>query len=132
MSCGKGRASGIVGQLWQALLMQVDSRHQSRCSTHNAYAERCCWEVSCASGSQLLCNNLLGDPPSLLTTGLPSSHSNWGSCPRCILFPPQVGSDAEQKEVHALCIVMPTPGIFIIYFIATVIFFFPYSSICEN
>lgn len=66
MSCGKGSALGTVGQLRQALLMQVDLRHQSRCSAHNARAGHCCSEVSCASGSRLLCNDLLRDSPSLL------------------------------------------------------------------
>lgn len=43
-----------------------------------------------------------------------------------------MGSDAETKEAHALYIVMQTPGIFIMYFIATVIYFCSYGSICEN
>ena len=125
MSRGKGRPSGTVGQLRQAFLMQVSSRHRSRCSARSAHAEHCCWEVSSAPGSQLLCNDLLRDPPSLF--GRHRAPQQWQQLGLLSVLHPspiQVGSDAEPKEVRALCIVMPAPGIFIIDFIATVIFIF--------
>lgn len=55
--------------------------------THSAYAEHSSWVVSWASGSQLVCNDLLRDSPSLLSHHRTlQSHSNRGSCLRCILL----------------------------------------------
>lgn len=134
MSCGKGRASGTVGQLQQALVMQLDWSHQSWCSAHNTEHRYC--QVSRASGSWQHCNDLLRDPPSLLSHHrAPQQSQQLGLLSTLHPSPPQMGGDAEPKEAPALCILMPAPGIFIIDFIATVIFnlfFFPYSSICEN
>lgn len=106
-----------------------DWSHQSWCSVHNTHAEHCYCQVSCVSGSWQHCNDLLRDPPSLLLSHhrAPQQSQQLGLLSTLRPSPPQMGSDAEPKEAPALCILMPAPGIFIIDFIATVIFKFFFS-----
>lgn len=122
-SCGKGRASGTVGQLRRVYLAQMDFRHQSTCSPCNADADRCCWEASCALGSQPL--QQFAQRPSIplppLPQGSPVVTATWAPVHAAS---PQMDSDAEPEKVRALFVVMPAPQIFIVDFIVTVIFFF--------
>lgn len=92
--------------------------------THSAYAEHFSWEVSWASGSQLVCIDLLRDLPLLLLNHHRTPQQSQQQGLLSVLHPchPQVGSDAELKEVHCLCLVIAASGIFVIGFIATVIF----------